>query len=224
MMAEINVGPDALHFESGGSRIQQLRSIRTLDGTAVTFAAGRNGPGTASIRSTGDGQDLSYKAPGSTVYGPVTRCEVDQGEYRIDDGEDEDKYITVTVSTSHLSPGASAANIRLDEVYENEFAGADVTEGEASAGDVTVYSISCKNYANTILSHVKVWIRDVVAFLEISNDGVVWVDPILEDDALSLADILPGAAETLHLRRTIPAASLSISQVLSLADFSWTGG
>lgn len=220
----INTGPDALHFESGGVEIQQLHAVRTMDGIAVTFASGRNGPGIARIQSTGDGTDLSYRAPGSSVFGPVARCDVNEGDYRLSDGEDKHKYIRIKIYTDHIISGSNAANIQLEETIENEISANDVTESDASGGDVFSYSISLKNYSQTILSQVKAWLRESVVNLEISNDGAAWVSPVLESNALDMADITPGSSVTFYFRRTISAGSLKNPGILNLVDFSWTGG
>jgi hypothetical protein len=221
---EVDTGQDALHFEQSSTEIQQLRAIRTLDGVAVTFASGRNGPGIGRLKSTGNGTVLSYRAPGSSTFGRPVVCGTNAGEYRLDDGEDVGKYVRIQIWTSKVIPGSAQANVRLDDIYGNGISNDDVTASEAAAGDVADHNIQLKNYSNTILSHVKVWLDKTVVYLQISDDDATWISPTTESTAQDIADILPGATQTLYFRRTIVAGTSRSSGILNLLHCSYTGG
>jgi len=213
---------DALRLKISGVEIQHLKAVGTIPGVAILQVAARNGPGTARIRSTGDGTYLSWRAPNSDTYGSRALCSSD-GICLLEDGEDRDKYVRVQVFTDHLQPNPAEAKVYLKDVYENGVSHDDVTAGEASAGDVTAYTITLSNASTVGISQLKAWLDGAVVGLEISDDGIAYVVRDCEENPLSLADIPTGGSITFYLRRTISAGASSDTGVLSHLHFAWEG-
>lgn len=205
---------DELRFESLSVELTHLRAVGTIPGVAVLAVAAANGPGVGQIRSVGDGTRLTWLAPGSAVFGTPVSVSAD-GLYLLEDGEDRNKWCRVQVFNAHLTPGPDQASVYMRGDHNTALADADVTDAQALAGDVSVFTVSMANHGNVVLSHLAVWIDPAVSGLEISDDGVVWVAPTTESAALAFPDLVPGGSHTLHLRRTITAASPSATDVLN---------
>lgn len=217
---------DMLRIEAASVEVQHLHAVGTIPGVAILAAAGRCGTGTGRIRSRRDGTRLQFKAPGSSTYGRVVHVAAN-GNYLLMDGDDADKWVRVAVYASHLLASPAEAAVFLKDVYENAVSHDDVTAGEASAGDITTYTLSMSNVSNVHLSQVKVWLTqysgDAAVALEISDDGASWVAPTTEGTALVMADIAPSGTVTLHIRRTVTAASDSDADVLGRIHYSFSG-
>ena len=211
---------DALRVEVSSVDVENLRPTGTIHGVVVNSAAGRNGPGTGRIRSIGN--VLGWKAPGSNTWGDGVACAAD-GEYLLEDGEDRDKFVRVQVYADYLLEGADEAVVELADVYENDVGQADLTAGEATAGDVLDYEVTLENVSNNWLSQITVWIEPGTAGLEISDDDAAYVSPKVESAGLEFADLAPGASHTLYLRRTIAAGAGSDPDVLNHLHISFHG-
>ncbi len=222
-MMDALTGPDSLRIESSTVEVTHLNVIGTIPGVIPLLAAARNGPGVARLSSSGDGQTLHWRAPGSTTYGVGIRCLVD-GDYLLQDGEDRGKWLRVTVDVSELASGARETVVELSDVFGNPIATDDLTAGEATAGDVETYTVDLENQGNSILSWLTIWIDSGVSSIEISDDsGGPWVTPKSETTGLVLPDLLPGVTDTLHVRRTIAAAAGSDGSVLTYLHTKYRG-
>jgi len=85
------------------------------------------------------------------------------------------------------------------------------------------YTVTLQNDSNVTLSRLVVWIDASTEGLKISDDGAAWVSPTTEAAGLSLPDLLPGATDTLHIRRTVAAGAASDPDVLNLLQFRFDG-
>ena len=213
---------DALRLKVAAVELQHLAVVGAIPGVIPYLAAARNGPGTARIRSTGDGSVLSYRAPGSATWGSPMSAAVD-GEYLLCDGEDADKWLRITVDVSFLTSGPAEARVLLTRLYDVGVADDDVTAAEASAGDVATYTITLENTSTVTLSHLRIWLDPTTYWLEISDDGATWVTPASVAAALALPDLAAGATDTLHLRRTLPAGSPPEPSILNQIHLSFCG-
>ena len=138
-------------------------------------------------------------------------------------GEDLGKWLRVEVSAAYLCACPTEAEICLADVYGNAIAHDDVIAAEAAAGSVETYTITMVNDGDLILSQIKVWLDAATDDLEISDDGASWVSPTTEATALEFPDLAPGSEDTLHLRRTIAAASEADPAVLNHLHIGFSG-
>lgn len=206
---------DSLRMEVSAVEVVHLTAVGTLPGVAVLAVAGRNGPGTGRLRSQGaDGTLLSWRAPGSAVWGPDVDASLD-GIYLLEDGADAGKWARVQTYGAHMTPAADEAEVLLVDRYNNEIGSDDLTAAEASAGDVETYTVDLANDNPVGLSNLRVWLDAAVVDLEISDDGAAWVSPTSEAAALVLPPLAGGANDVLHFRRTIGAASPADPAVLN---------
>ena len=212
---------DSLRFKVSSVELVYLHTVGTIPGVAILAAAARNGPGSGSLRSVGDGTELQWQAPGSASYGNRVQAGTD-GTYMLTDGEDAGKWLRVQVYATYLL-GPSASPVLLADRYDNGLATDDATAAEASAGSAETYQITMENVSAMTLHQLVVWIDPAVNDIEISDDGVAWVSPTTEATALAFPDLVPGGTDILHLRRTIAAASASDADVLNRFHASWLG-
>ena len=215
MMPVAATRADALRFKVGESEITHLIAAGGIPGVIVKQAAAKNGAGIGRLRSAGDGTLLSWKAPGSAVWGDAYHCHVDEQEYVLEDGEDHDKFVRVQIAADFLTPGSVEALVYLQEVYNNGIASDDVSAAEASAGDVETYQITMENVGSETLQKLVVWLDPGVSGLEISENGSSWVNPTTEETALAFPDLPAGQTDILHVRRTIGAGAEPDPAVLS---------
>lgn len=195
--------------------IVHLLTSGTLPGVSILAAAARNGQGTGYLKTTGTaGVNLSWKAPGSSGFGPEVDVASD-GSYLLED-PDSAKWLRVQVYKDYLRSGPAQGAVRLYEVYNNGIGHDDVTAAEASAGDVASYNVIMKNDSPKILIAPRVWLDAAVSDLEISDDNIVWVSPTTEPTALLFPDLAAGGSDTLYLRRTIAAAATFDPKILNL--------
>lgn len=199
--------------------IEHLRGVGALPGIRVLFVAARNGPGTGRLKTSAAGTKLQWGPPqpvlgpiGTARFGPAVDISSD-GEYLIPGG-DADSYVRVQVDTAYVSTTSIEADVAIADRYENGVASDDVTAAEASAGDVSTYTIELTNVSLLDSDDVRIWIDVAVTGIEISDDGKVWVAPTTEATALVLGTIFAGASQTLHVRRTILAGASSNAEVL----------
>ena len=221
-MPDIATHADCLQFTSGGSEVVSLDAVGVLDGVRVLQAAGSNGPGMGRLIGSEDGNRLAWQAPGSSAAGPSVEASAD-GSYLLEDGDNPDAFLRVQVYADYRPDGADAARVYLGDVYENAVSNDDVTAGEASAGDVTTWTLTLENAGNTVLSQLRVWVDSAISRIEISDDGASWVSPTSEAAALVLPDLAVGGTDTLHIRRTVAASTSSDPSELAHLHYSFHG-
>ena len=183
-----------------------LAAVGVLDGVRVLAAAGANGPGMGRLIATADGDRIAWQAPGSDTAGDAIQAAAD-GSYLLEDGEDAAKWLRVQVYSTYRPEGSGAARVYLGDAFNNALAGADVSAGEASAGDVFPWTIILTNAGLATLSQLKIWLDAAVTRIAIADDGATWVTPTTEAAALALPDLVPGGTDTLHIRRTVAAST-----------------
>ena len=205
-------------------RAQHLHALHTIPGVVLVFVAGQNGEGTGILRSTGDGTFLSWRAPGSSTFGASVNCGTD-GEYIIEDGEDNDSYVRVDVYGTYLTPGAASAAVYLNDVYNNAIGDDNVSAAEAAAGDVESYPVAIiNNHASETLARLRVWLDAAAsAGLKISDDDATWVNPTTEATAITLPDLAASGLDTFYVQRTISAGATADPEVLNVLHLSHEG-
>ena len=213
---------DAIRVKIASLEVLHLAAVETLPGVVILQAAGRNGPGTGQLQSSGDGTLVAWRAPGSATFGTAIDCGSD-GAYLFEDGEDANKWLRVQVYASYLASTPRDARVYLGDLFANGPPHDDVTAQEASAGDVTIYSLELVNESAVNISDLRAWIHATVSGLEISDDNATWVNPTTEATGLSFGSLASGASKTLWLRRTIAAAAASDAKILTLLHFAWNG-
>lgn len=211
---------DALRLKLAGVESQSMVAVGAVPGLAVLAVAGRNGVGVGILKVSGSGTGLAWKAPGSASFGHAQPITAD-GSFLLEDGDDSDKWIRVAAYTDYLSDGEGV--VYVQDKYNNEVGQDDVTAAEASAGDVTDFSISVHNDSHVILSQVKFWLDASVSGIEISDDDITYVSPTTEGTALAMADIPAGGSITLYVRRTIGAGASSDADILNILECKYSG-
>ena len=212
---------DSLRLESSGTEIVHLNAVGTIPGVVVLAVAARNGLGTGTIRSEGDGNTLSWRAPGSETFGDAVTVAAD-GELLLEDGEDTNKWVRIEIHFAELAPGSASEGVLLDDVYNNAIVNkSGITAAQASAGVAEAYTVTMANDGSFTLENLDVWIDAAVSGIEISDDGVVWVSPTTEGTALSFPNLAASGTDTLHIRRTIGAASPSDPAVIDLLHIAY---
>lgn len=212
---------DAIRVLYSGSELQALSVAGAVPGVTPLAAGGANGPGVGTLRQNADAT-LQWKAPGSSIYGAAVTIPGD-GSYVLEDGTDAGAYLRVQVSVAFQAGAAAGAEVRLQDRF-NELGPDDVTSGEASAGDVSSWSVTLENQSGCGLEGLTVYIDPAVSGLEVSDDNATWVSPTTLGGALSLAATLAaGGTVTLYLRRTIVAGASSDPDVLNHLHINWTG-
>ena len=219
-------GPDALRvemYDSFPSWYVDQGAIGALDGVAVTHAGGRCGEGHAYIESYGTNQ-LRFRAPGSSSYGPAVTIPAD-GEYVLTDGDDGYSHVRVYVDLDRLASAGATGRVVFRDRYDG-IAGDMVSAAEAVVGDVEYVVVRIKNVSSCILSGLSVWYdaADTSGYDLALAAGGPWVDANAEGSALDLPDLAPlPAYDDLYVRRTIGAgASMSLNKLCHL-KFGWDG-
>lgn len=214
---------DSLRLKRLTVEIHHLLAVGSVPGVTPDAAGGRNGPGTGKMRSTEDGTLLSWRAPGSSTFGTPIRVAAD-ASYVLEDGDDSQKFLRVTVFTAYLI-GPGEADVTLKEAF-NALGPDDVPAPEASAGAVedTEYALANDHISNEA-QDVKVWLDAATVGLEISDDGITYVSPTSEGDGdvLTFASIASGASVPIFTRRTISSSAPSDTDVLNLVQWAWDG-
>ena len=214
---------DAVRLEQDTVEVRQLRAVGTIPGASLLAAGARNAPGTGHLRSTGSGTDLSWKAPGGSYGGEVDVSA--GGDFLLEDGIDPDKWARVNIVVSRLTPSPAEARVLLGDVWENRIVLDDVTAAEASAGDVTTWTVNLKNECAFDVLDLRVWLDPAVSGIEIGKNGADWYAPDSEGhaDVLIWDRVAGGGSETLHLRRTIGAGADPATGILNLLKLRWLG-
>ena len=162
-MPSINTRADGLRLELSGTEIRHLAVSGTIPGVRVLLAAGRNGPGAGSIRSNPSGTALSWKAPGSNLWGPWVFIN-GNGDWLLEDGGDSGKWLRVRVYAAYLPAEYREGRVMLQDIFDNAIAKDDVIAAEASAGAVEDYSFTLSNVSGQILYDVRAWLDVGYAF------------------------------------------------------------
>lgn len=211
--------------------------IRTIPGVIlglpfsdVLGASDRNGIGKAALRAEGDGNRLSWRAPGSNQFGPSHEVNVDS-DVLLEDGGDRGKFVQARVKTAYLQPQPIERPVYLQERWNNNFL--DVAAAAASAGAVKTISYTAENRSGTSLVATKVWLDASAPYLSISVDGVGYSTPTTEAAGLLLLGsggsapgvLFPGAVNNalILVKRTIPPATTYNPKVLMLLHFRFEG-
>lgn len=212
---------DALRLKVGGSESLSLAAVGTIPGVAIRAVGGANGPGTGRIRL--NGTELSWRAPGSAVFGSTVNCSTD-GTYVLTDGEYESKFVRVSVYASYLPASPTEAVVYITDRYNNAAAHDDVTAGEAQSGNAESYTVTVENASVIAIRDVRCWIGEGRR-LEIGTDGSNWYTPNFEThpDVVSWANIAASGTETLHVRRTVAAGESANPGILHALRFAWDG-
>ncbi len=97
--------------------------------------------------------------------------------------------------------------------YDTAAGGDNVSAGEASAGDVTVFTRTLRNNNRVRPSQVYLWFDPSIEFYEMSANNSDWSTPksppgVKPADALAFADVPVGGTVNVYLRRTIPAGTI----------------
>lgn len=114
---------DSLRIEVGGVEDRSLAAVGAVFGTAILAAAGRNGPGRATLRYSAAG--LQWRAPGSATFGTAVPVASD-GDFLVEDGEDKSKWVRVRAKAAKLPAGLVEAGILLGDRFGNAIGGDDV--------------------------------------------------------------------------------------------------
>ncbi len=223
-MATVATRGDSLRLEISDVEIRHLRLVGTLAGVAPLAAAGRNGPGIGRLRACGEGDVLAWLAPGSSTYGAQVDVSAG-GDFLLEDGDDADKWLRVSVTAARLGTGPGETQVHLGDVYGNGVSHDDVSAAEALAGSVEIYQITLANDGPMDLLDLRCWIDAAVSGIEVSLNGADWFTPDAEDhgDVLIWARLAAEDTTTLHVRRTIGAAAEADAGVLTLLHFGWDG-
>lgn len=225
---------DALWFvrQANTFEVVPFDVLRTIPGVVITHVAGENGVGTGTLRATGDGTLLSWRAPGSSTFGAsvwvggaVEHTSGTAPAYALEDGENLDAYIRVGIYSQFLTAGAASSKVYLVGNYNNEIGNDDVTAAEATAGDVASYAFRISNKdTDTTLTRLRVWLDAANSSgLKISDDDATWVNPTTEAAALELPDLAPSSLDTVYIQRTISAGAIADPEVLNVLHLSHEG-
>jgi len=201
--------------------LNSLRATGTIPGVKVLWVSGRNGPGRAFLRTTGDGRWLEYRAPGSQTFGGRVRIE-DDGVYLAEDGEDRTKYIRAEVLVDYLANGRAAAEVILRDEYGNHMGQDDLTAAEAAAGKQTIWQVRLHNVTGVELRQLFLWISVSKGLLELSKNGAVFFMPSSEAAKFGWQRVAAGAYRLLYIRRTISAGTSSAAAALAQLHAAFT--
>ena len=218
----------AVRWKKGASYIQHLAVSGTLPGVTIAAVGGRCGTGAGALVAFGDGERIAWRAPGSSTFGADVKFGGDSTRYLLD-GDDPDAWIQITVDVSELPDGPQSAQIMLADRFGGEIAGADVTQSEASVGNIGTTALTLANEGLDTITTLAVWIDASYANgLEISWDTITWHTPTNEADAIATMGYAPSlaaaASQTLTVRRTITAGAAADPRVPVVLHASFDHG
>jgi hypothetical protein len=220
MIAEIRRA-EAVRLVEAGEPVKYLHALGGIDGVTVLAVAAANGPGVGRIEVQADGNALRYRAPLSTEYGEWVDCTED-GELRLEDGEDAAKWVRISVSVSYLVPN-TVGSLWLADRYNNQIGHDDVSAAEAAAGLIESWTVGVRNDGLVDALNVKVWLEADVG-LWTSSTGIFYYKRYSEATAITgWTRIAPGETKTLYLRRTITAGAQADPRVLNWLHLGWDG-
>lgn len=225
-MAAEKTRADAVRITNDiGVLVDMLIAIGTIPGVAIDFAAAKNGEGTGYIQSGDNGNELTWKAPGSTTFGTAVVASSD-GVYVLEDGEDDDKCVRVTVTTAYLESSAQTAPVYLSDRFNNEIGSDNVAADDADTGTNSTETILVYNRSGQQITNLKAWIDSAVTYLQIAKPfPATFKTPTSEGhaDVLTWATVAPDAYVTIRIKRTIPASTGEAPTVLNVLHLSWDG-
>jgi len=201
--------------------IPLMAPIQTIPGVILLGASHRNMPGKGAIRSEGEGNRLSWRAPGSSTFGPASEVNVDS-DVLLRDGDDVNRYLRARVKTAYLQGHAAERAVYLQHLWNALFS--DVTAAEASTGVTKeVPNIFLRNVSAGTIYNIRAWIEPGTPYLEISPDGVAWSAPTTEATGLQLGTLLPLTNRVFRQRSVIPPATAYNPKVQALIHLRFDG-
>lgn len=222
---------DQIRLEVSSVEVRSLAAVGTLAGVRVIAAAGRCGPGTGRLRSSGDGTRIAWREPGSAAFGNAVLCGSD-GEYLLEGGADPDAWVRIEVYTAYLTPGPAEAAVYLADVYGSELV-SDVDANDAG-GAVHTWTIEIHNDGDAAVEDLRAWF-DATAFSDLATAAVDVemaatadpgdrVAPTAEDhaDVLIWDSLAAGASVNLYLVKTM-GPTPSAAKLLYMLRLSWLG-
>lgn len=213
-----------VYDSAGTTEAKHLAVVGTIPGVVPLAAAGKNGPGTARLRSYDDGTRIAWRAPGSNTYGVAVPVPAD-GAYLLEDGGDRNKFLRVQVYTAHLV-GPTEGRVLLGDRFNNIPAGADFTAGQASAGATVKVELTLKNESALTITQIVAWLdaaTDDPPTWAISDDDVSYVSPTTEGTGLKLDDMAPASTQTLYTRKVVAASTSSVADALEHLHLAFNG-
>ena len=215
-------GPDALTLATDAVEVKHLTHTGTIPGVVIDAVAARNGPGVGVLRSIDTGTSLQWRAPDSATFGTAVATPAD-GTYRLLDGDDENKWVRVTVHVNYLLPQAVSASVQLEDRH-NGAMGRDATAEEATAGDSLLYTITMTNQTTTVLTNIVAWLdADTTSFFAIDNQGTSYGEPTTEESGVAFGDLPAGASATLYVLRAIEESTAAQPRLLDVFHLAFTG-
>lgn len=225
-MPELNSRADTLKLAfyatppTVGISIPLLAPLRTLPGVNFGAASHRNGPGKGLLRSEADGTALSWRAPGSTVFGTPVIASVD-GDYLLEDGSDPGRYLQAHVKTGYLAPAPVEQAVYLQDRWNLIFP--DLTAAEAASGTTAVVALELRNVGSGSISNIRAWIEPGNADLSISGDGAAYSAPTTEAASIALGTLAAGASRRFWAKRIIAPGAAANSKVFAGLHFRFDG-
>lgn len=203
-------GGGAVTWKFGGVETGGLVSAGGVDGVQIAFVAALNGEGRGSLWYEAGGL-LRWQAPESETPGAAIDVSAG-GTFTLLDGDDEDKFVRVTVDEDFLPTYALQAGVELTAAGENDVAGPRISAADAAAGQVATWQLTVHNAdAVHAIADVYFWFEEVTddgpAF-ELSTNNADWYSPSSEVEAVALmpsVTIAAAGSRTLYLRRTTTA-------------------
>ncbi len=193
---------EPLHIEVDSVDVVQMTAIGAVPGVVPVLVAACNGPGTGALQCVD--AKLSWRAPGSSTFGPEVCCLADD-TMLLRDGENPDAWIRIEAHLAYLASG-SQGEVLICDRWSNGIAQADVSAADALSGAVLEYTVGLR--ATYSIANVAIWFgSDSDAYTSASVDAAVWSAPQSESSALLIDNIASGDTATLYLRRTVPAAA-----------------
>lgn len=196
-----------IRADYSGSEFDSLVPFGAPAGVRVTRVGGLNGPGVGALICRPNGQ-LAWRAPRSGTSGDYADVS-GGGTFVLRDGEMPDRWIEVAVSPAHLACESSGVHLR--DAIPTALCAGNVTAAQAASGNVATRVVTLRN-ASAVLAAVDalVWLDARVRFIELSWDGASWFAPQTQAAALAgmgAVTIAASGTQSLHVRRTIPAAT-----------------
>lgn len=212
-MAVLATRGNSLVFWDGSAAVKSMRSVGTIPGVVIDEIAGRNGTGLGWIKNEGGSPArIRWKAPGGTQYGPPINVSED-GSHLLEDGDDRDKWLAVTVYTDHLVSG-SESRVLIQDRYNNEVAADDESGSEVEIE----YELTLKNQHPTLTARdILVWNPLPSAPIDLSTDGLSYSDYSTEAGALGFGDLAPGATVTVYALKYGPTFDPPVEGVPDLS-------
>ena len=164
-LPDVPVAGDEFQMWTGGNyrsdfAAEELDATGIVNVTGVTIdrALYANLEGAGTLRYKNGTTALTWQAPGSATEGAEVDVSID-GTYVIEDGEDVNKALVVTVVAASL-PG-SDQNDTITLAYIKEALGVLTIEGsETESGAVRYFPIVAQNLAAGNLTDVRAWMEE----------------------------------------------------------------